>query len=323
MDKATIEKINSSVDLIEYVSQYLPLIKRGKDYFCSCPLHEDKTPSLSFNSEKNLFYCFSCGRGGGIINYLVEYEGCSFDEAIEKALKISGLDCSAMCQSKTISFLKTIQNDKDIEITSHKILDKKIYECYNKEPIELWQKEGISQEIMDLFEIRVDKRANRIVYPVYDMKGNFINIKGRTMYANYKELGIPKYINYYPVGTMDYFQGYNISKNFINNDVIIFEGIKSVMKAFEWGYKNCISAEKHTLTKEQIDALISLQCDIIFAYDKDVDYESKDVKMALDKLKKVCNVYIIKDTNFLDEKDSPVDKGKEIWEILYNNKRKI
>ena len=321
IDKATIEQINASIDLVEYASQQMNLIKRGKDYFCSCPLHEDKTPSLSFNSGRNLFYCFSCGKGGGIINYLQYFEGLSFDDAVNKAIKLSNGKVE-LSKSNAMSFLKSIKTE-DEQIT-HKVLDKSIYEKYNKGEVTLWQQEGILQSVMDLYEIRIDTNQNRIVYPVYDMQGNFINIKGRTMYPNYKELGIPKYINYFPVGTMDYFQGYNVAKDYIKDEVIVFEGIKSVMKAYGWGYKNCISAEKHTLTDEQVDALASMKCDVVFAYDSDVNYYSKDVLKSLLKLSKVCNVYIVADNiGWLGAKDAPVDKGKETWDFLYGSREKL
>lgn len=323
IDKDTIKKINAEVNLIDYVSTKLPLTKRGKNYFCNCPLHEDKTPSLSFNEDKNLFYCFSCGRGGGIINFLIEYEGYNFDNAIKKASNLAKIDLSKICQSKTISFLRNIDNEEKCVKEEHEILDKSILNKYNKEPITLWQEEGISQEVMDLFEIMIDKKANRIVYPVYDMNGNLINIKGRTMHEAYKELKIPKYINYYNVNTLDYFQGYNVAKEFIKDDIIIFEGIKSVMKVFNWGYKNSVSAECHSLSNEQIDILIGLGKDITLAFDADVNYNSSDIKSATNKLKRVLNVYIIEPHGLITDKESPPDRGKEVWEILYKNRRKV
>lgn len=323
IDKATIEQINASIDLIEYASQQMNLIKRGKDYFCSCPLHEDKTPSLSFNSERNLFYCFSCGKGGGIINYLQYFEGLSYEDAVGKAMKLAHIDGSSLCKSNTLSFLSSIKEENN-QSYNHKMLDKSIYNSYSKEPIKLWLEEGINQDVMDLYEIRIDKQCNRIVYPVYDNNGNFINIKGRTMLPNFKELGLPKYINYYPVGVVDYFQGMGIARNYINNEVIVFESLKSVMKVFGWGYRNCISAEKHSLTKEQVDILLELNKDVILAYDADVDYYSNDIQKSINMLKRFVNVYIITNVNnVLGEKDAPADCGREVWEFLYNNKRKI
>lgn len=326
-DKETIEQINANVDLVAYVSQMYNLKKKGKDYFMCCPLHIDNTPSLSFNSEKNLFYCFSCGRGGGAISYFQQFEKMPIDDAIKKAMSLSGINPNSLCTSPTMVFLKNIKptNTNNVEV-KHNVLNKNIYNNYSKEPITLWEEEGISSQVMDLFEVRIDKKSNRIVYPVYDNDGNFINVKGRTLYSNFKELKIPKYMNYYPIGTMDYFQGMNVAKDYINDEIIIFESIKSVMKAFDWGYKNCVSAEKHTLTSEQEDILIKMGKNIVFAFDTDVDYNSPDIKKTLDKLKRITNVYIITSRQLLggvESKNSPVDCGKEIWEEAYKRRVKI
>ena len=99
------------------------------------------------------------------------------------------------------------------------------------------------------------------------------------------------------------------------------------MKAYDWGYKNCVSAEKHTLTDEQISLLIKLHVDIVFAFDSDVDYRSQDVKSGIDKLKRITNVFIIRDNQKLlggvEAKNSPADCGREIWEKLYAAKKKM
>lgn len=330
-DTEMLQQINENADLIGYVSQTLELEKRGKDYFAHCPKHIDETPSLSFTPEKNSYYCFSCGRSGGIIGYLMDYEDLSFGDAVAKAARLAQVDLSKMCHSDTIAFLKKLKSlcFKPKEQYKHEILDIKEYAKYKHEPIKEWLDEGISQEVMDLFGVRSDTYQNRIIYPVYDIDGNLINIKGRTRYANYKALKIPKYINYFSVGVMDYFQGLNITLPYIkeSNEVIVFESVKSVMLAYGWGYKNCVSAEKHTLTKEQVDLLVKLKVNVVFAYDTDVDYKDNDVRKSIDKLRRLTNVYIIKDSNNLlggkKSKNAPVDLGRSIWEELYENKKKV
>lgn len=183
--------------------------------------------------------------------------------------------------------------------------------------------------MLDLFGVRIDNWNNRIVYPVYDANNNLINIKARTRYPNYKQMKIPKYINYFQIGTMDYFQGLNVTLPYIQekNEIIIFESVKSVMKAFGWDYKNCVSAEKHTLTDEQIKLLVKMHVNVVFAYDADISYWQQDVKKDIDRLKRVTNVYVVEDSNLLlggsDTKNAPVDKGKEIWDELYLSKKKI
>lgn len=329
-DDEMLQEINASVDLLEYVSQSIEMEKRGRDYFGHCPLHVDNTPSFSITPSKNSYYCFSCGRSGGIIGYLMDYEHLRFDDAVDKAAKLGNMDLSKMCKSQTMTFLKKTKNlMREKEQVVHEVLSANELSKYSHEDITEWIDEGILQEVMDLFEVRINDRDNRIVYPVYDINGNLINIKGRTRYKNYKELRIPKYINYYPIGTMDYFQGLNITLPFIKdqNEMIIFESVKSVMKAYGWGYKNCASAEKHTITDEQLKLLVRLRVNIVFAFDSDISYSDKDIKKTLDVLKRITNVYVIYDRKGLlggkDAKNAPVDLSREIWEQLYFNKTKV
>ena len=326
-----LQQITENVDLIEYASQTMDLVKRGDNYFTCCPKHIDNTPSLSFNPEKNLFYCFSCGRAGGIIQFLKEYEGLSFQDAIDKAMKLANVDISTMCQSKTIAYLRKVQRcrQRKKQIIEHPIIDKEKYNKYKEWPITEWLEEGMKQDVLSKFGVRIDDITNRIVYPVYDVDGNLINIKGRTRYTNYKKLGLAKYINYFPVGTMDYFQGLNLTLPYVKEkgEIIIFESIKSVMLMYGWGYKNCASAEKHTLTQEQLELLAKLRVNIVFAYDSDVNYWDSDVRSSIDQLKTLTNVYIIDDKSHLlggaEAKNSPADCGKETWDTLYKEKTKV
>lgn len=326
-----LQQINENANLLDYVSQFIEMEKRGNDYFGQCPLHIDNTPSFSITPAKNSYYCFSCGKSGGIIGYLMDYEGMQFESAVEKAAKLADMDLSKMCKSNTVSWLKklrmlALKKDNDF---SHEILPESELKKYKKEPVWEWLNEDISQETMDLFGVMVDTWQNRIIYPVYDIHGNLINIKARTRYPNYKKLKIPKYINYYPVGVMDYFQGLNITLKYVKEkgEIIIFESVKSVMKAYGWGYKNCVSAEKHNLTNEQIKLLVKLKVNVIFAYDNDISYRQNDVKKDIDRLKRVTNVYVIEDKKKLlggaETKNAPVDLTKEIWDELYHSRRKI
>ena len=330
-DAETLDEIKQGVDLLEYAEQYMDFKKQGDVYFTHCPKHEDKTPSLAFYPKQNTYHCFSCGLHGDIINFLRDFEGLSFKDAVEKAAKLSNVDLNALCHSDTFAFLKRLERLRTStqKVIQHEILDKKEYEKYRKEPIKEWLDEGISQEVMDMFGVRADVFQNRIVYPVYDIDGNLINIKGRTRYDNFKKLRIPKYINYYSVGCMDYFQGLNITLPYVKekNEIIIFESIKSVMLAYGWGYRNCASAEKHTLTTEQINLLAKLRVNVVLAYDSDVDYWQPDVLKNIEKLKLITNLYIVTDPRNLlggkQGKNAPVDLGRTVWEELYHGRKKV
>lgn len=332
-DEETLKQINDNADLIAYAERTMELKKKSDTYFAHCPFHEDKTPSLAFNPTNNYYHCFSCGKSGRMIGFLMDFEGLPFEQAVGKAAKFANVDIKDICQSDTIIFLKQWRNLKKTKenqnVYIHPILPQNTMDSFSKTVIQEWEDEGIKQEVMDTFGVRVDDISNRIVYPVCDINGNLINVKGRTRYENFKKLKLPKYINYYTVGTMDYFQGLNITLPYVkeNNEIIIFESVKSVMKAYGWGFCNCVSAETHSLTKEQISLLVKLRTNIVFAYDTDVDYKTKDIQKSINMLRKVTNVFVIQDPKRLlggaETKNAPVDCGQEIWEELYTNKRKV
>lgn len=332
-DEETLKQINDNADLIAYAERTMELKKKSDTYFAHCPFHEDKTPSLAFNPTNNYYHCFSCGKSGRMIGFLMDFEGLPFEQAVGKAAKLANVDIKDICQSDTIIFLKQWRNLKKTKenqnVYIHPILPQNTMDSFSKTVIQEWEDEGIKQEVMDTFGVRVDDISNRIVYPVCDINGNLINVKGRTRYENFKKLKLPKYINYYTVGTMDYFQGLNITLPYVkeNNEIIIFESVKSVMKAYGWGFCNCVSAETHSLTKEQISLLVKLRTNIVFAYDTDVDYKTKDIQKSINMLRKVTNVFVIQDPKRLlggaETKNAPVDCGQEIWEELYTNKRKV
>lgn len=325
-----LQQVNDNVDLVEYVGQQIDLKQKGKDYFGRCPLHVDKTPSFSINSDDNYFYCFSCGKSGGIIQYLRYYEGMDFDSAVKKACELSHMDLSTMCNSATVKFLKSVRKSHiENKHIIHPLIPESELSKYPHETIKEWLDEGIRQSEIDRFDIRSDNRGNRIIIPVRDIEGNLINIKGRTRYKDYKTLGIAKYMNYYEVGNLDYFQGLDITLPYVkeSGEIILFEGVKSVMKCYSWGYKNCAAAETHTITPEQLRLLIRLRVSVIFAFDSDVTYREQKLRDAINNLKKFTNVYAIDDPNKLlggaSAKNSPADCGLDVFNKLYENRRRV
>lgn len=84
----TVDDIRQNADIVDIVSQYLQLRKSGQNHFAHCPFHEDKTPSFSVNEQKQIFYCFSCGRGGNVFNFLREIDGLTYPEAIIKTAEL-------------------------------------------------------------------------------------------------------------------------------------------------------------------------------------------------------------------------------------------
>ncbi len=89
---SVIEQVREAADIVEVVQQYFPLTKSGKDFRARCPFHEDKDPSFYVVPDKQIYYCFGCGAGGNVFNFLMQYENLSFRDALEMLAKRYGID---------------------------------------------------------------------------------------------------------------------------------------------------------------------------------------------------------------------------------------
>lgn len=323
--KAMCQKVN----LLEYASQsFVFENKSGDNWFTHCPLHVDKTPSLSINAKDNYFYCFSCGKTGSIINWLMVFENMKYQDAIEKTARLSGTNLSTLQQCDCMAIyrdMKRKRNKDKKDCENRQILsDDEINKFKDEIPHE-WIDEGISPDVMRLFDIKVDPKHNRIVYPIRDNNLQLIGFKGRTRFSNYKDLKISKYMNYNKIHTTDFFVGMKENRESIlrHKSVIIVEGIKSVMKLYDWGYDYCLAAETSTLNDSQIDILLQMKLkDIIIGFDSDVKIDK--IRNCTKRLQRFCNVYVIRDKHgLLDEKMSPCDKGREVFETLYKERIKL
>ena len=91
-----IEEIRAKNDIVEVISGYVRLQKKGNNYFGLCPFHNEKSPSFSVSGAKQMYYCFGCGAGGNVITFLMEYENCSFQEAVKTLAGRAGVDLPQM-----------------------------------------------------------------------------------------------------------------------------------------------------------------------------------------------------------------------------------
>lgn len=330
-DKETIDQVNASVNVVDYASQYLDLQESKGEHWAICPFHnDDSDPSLSMNREQNVFYCFSCGVGGSTLQFVQNYHKKAFPKAIEYLIDYGNVDVVQKEHSEVYNFLhkrkSVIQCNTVVE---REYLPDNYIDRYAKKPITEWLDEGITQEVLDKYEVRYDKNNNSIVFPIRDVAGRIIAIKSRTLYPNHKDLGIPKYIYYQKIITSDFLFG--LYQNYQNikdkNEVIVLEGAKGVMLAESYGYNNVVSLETSKINSHQKNLLLQLKCNITFALDKGVKIsttKSKNNSCCIGLLPKMTNVYVVEDRqNLIDDKDSPVDKGKEVWQKLYESRYKI
>ncbi len=180
-------------------------------------------------------------------------------------------------------------------------------------------KEGISVKTQKEFNIMFSINDERIVIPIFDEIGNLVGVKGRTINKDEEN----RYIYFYPCPRNKILYGLYKTLEYIKktNEVIIFESEKSVLQAWSMGYKNCVALGGKSISETQLEKILKLNTDVTFAWDKDIDIEY--IKEKINDFKLYTNVNVIYDKwNLLKDKDSPTDRGIEIWEKLYNNKFK-
>ena len=227
--------------------------------------------------------------------------------------------------SATIACKKYLHKQAPIKEGNGVILDDDCMEKYVRdiEKMAVWENEGISIDVMDVFSVKYDPFSNRLVYPIKDLSGRTVNIGGRTLSDGWKERGLRKYTYFYPWGVINLIYGLYENLDYIKekHEIILFEGVKSVYLAATWGIHNAGAILTSHLSKNQLKILAKLGCNVVFALDKDVDIRKDE---HIKQLAQYVNVFYLYDHgNLLNEKDAPVDKGVEVFKKLYDEKRKL
>lgn len=328
-----LDELAEKVSIVNLIEQTEDLRRKGQYYFCCCPFHNnDDTPSLCVYPTSNKWYCFGCGAGSSVYDWIMQKQDKSFSEALQIVCDMTGDDIGDYVESESLAFLKQLKKQKSanaIQENIRKTLDftEDYLNKYSDELPEEWIDEGMTEEALRFYNIRIDHNSNRIVYPVLDADGNFIGVKGRTRIKAYKELGLSKYINYQKIGTIDYFQGWQQALLEIKNKkaVVIFEGIKSCIKAYGWGITNTVASETAALSDGQLRLLIKTGIpEIIIAWDSDQKTQDiiRDPKIQM--LKKFSSVSIIENKDgLLGDKEAPVDQGERVFRELYERRVRL
>ncbi len=324
-----LEELIQSVDIVEYISQFVELEQKGEEYWGLSCFKEEKTPSFSVRRSPPVFYDYSSGIGGNLWTFVKSYFHCSNKEAVEiikNYAGVSGVDFTPTPKLAAVADCKKYKRKKEqVKPTSGVVLPDDYMDRFeiNKEKFGVWEREGISSEALKSFQVRYDSFSNRLVYPIRNSDGKIVNVGGRALNPNWKENGERKYTYFYPWGTMNVIYGLFENREYIlkKKEIILFEGCKSVLIAHTWGTQNCGAILTSHLNSSQMKILARLGCRVIFALDKDVQIRNdKHIK----QLKNYVNCeYLWDKHNLLNEKDSPVDKGKEIFERLYDERLKF
>lgn len=318
----SIQELLSKASLVDYVAQYTDLTLVKDEWWGISPLSAKDTDP-SFSVRDNMFYDFSAGCGGNILDFIQKHDKCNFPTALNKLREWCGIEEQISTEQLPIilslkQYKKSDKKEKDVQ---RKMLDDSELEQYRCRDFHFWDDEGLTADVIRKYNIGYDRRNECITIPVRTNDGQLMNILCRTTKEHAKELGVPKYIYRYKLGTLDFFWGWYENHDSIvrKNEVILVEGAKSVMKLASMGYDNAVALCTSHLSDEQMKILIRQGADVVVAFDKDINpYKDANIK----RLSKYCRVYIAVDRNKeLDEKDSPCDKGAMVWERIYNERK--
>ena len=296
-----VDDIRKNADIVEIISSYLPLTLKGKNYFGICPFHQDHSPSMSVSREKQLYKCFSCGAGGNVFTFVMEYEDVSFLEAVSivankigmsftsnyqkpkeeneeeyKILSLASLYYQNNLQSKEAKRAKEYLysrkiTDEMIETfhlglalegnTLGPLLEKKNYQLNTLLSLGLIRRSGT--DYYDVFQ-------NRILFPIENPDGKVVAFTGRV----YLKDATPKYLNsketvLFKKGSVLF--NYHRAKEKVRlfKKVILVEGNMDAMRMYSMGFYNTIALMGTSLTKEQIELIRKLRVPITLMLDND------------------------------------------------------
>lgn len=326
-DAVELERLIRSVDIVDFISQYVALTPKNGEFWGLSPFKKEKTPSFSVRRETGQFYDFSSGIGGNVFTFVKAVERCSSGEAVEILKKYAGVsgeeDVSEAKYGATEVCRRFSRPEKPQKAVRHTVFPENCMERYEKseEHLAVWKKEGISDATLAKFQVAYDRFSNRLVYPIRDAEGNIVNIGGRTLCGDWRERGLRKYTYYAKWGELDVLYGLYENREAIRSrgEVLLFEGAKSVLKCDTWGIGNAAALLTSHLNPRQMRLLAGLGVRAVFALDKDADPRSDQ---NIQKLRRFVPVFLITDTaGLLSEKDSPADKGKEVFVKLYRERK--
>ncbi len=299
-----INAIREQADIVDIISDYLKLTKKGKNYVAVCPFHDDHSPSLVVSKERQMFNCFTCRTGGNVFTFIMKYENVEFLEALQivankigyklNATNLENYENKNKKEYEIMEFAKKYYLNNiftDLGTSARKYLEDRginndiirefnigLATKFKDELYKLFTKKNISNDILDslgLIYINntdvMDFFNNRIIIPIEDLKGNVVGFSGR-IFNGEKESA--KYIN--TKETVIFKKGqilfnYHNAKNAIRDEkyVIIVEGNMDAIKLSSSGIKNVIALMGVALSKEQTEILKKLKVPVILMLDND------------------------------------------------------
>lgn len=314
---------------------------------CHNARETEASMKLYYYKDSHMFHCYTeCNENFDIFDLIkrvreVNHEEYNFYNTIYSIADLVQYNIfDATSSENYISIIDKFKKDSDeINLIEY---DKTVLDVFRWKPVAEWLDEGISETAMKKFNILYYDYRHRIVIPHYDIDGRLVGIRGRALdpieaelYGKYAPLKVENVLYRHPLS----FNLYGIYEN--KEDIIqyktaiIFEGEKSVLKFGDlYNYNIAVASCGSNLNLKQVELLVKELGveNIIIAYDKEFDsFASIEAENYYDKLTKLCqkyinycNFYFLFDFNkLLDLKDSPIDKGKEVFEKLMKGKVQV
>ena len=299
-----LDELNDRLNIVEVVSAYVPLTKKGANYWGLCPFHHEKTPSFSVNAEKQIFHCFGCGKGGGAIRFVMEMENLSFPDAVRK---LAGQEGMEVPEEDPGGGRRRARRERILELNKEAA---RFYRAMLSDPRGAAVAEYIAQkrrisprfsarfglgaapegwdnliramadkgyDKADLLEAGLavsgksggiyDKFRNRLMLPVIDVRGDVIGFTSRVM-----DDSTPKYLNTPETSIFkkrSVLYGINYAKNTKRPNFILVEGNIDVISMHQAGFDNTVATMGTALTEEHIRLIGRYTKELVVCLDND------------------------------------------------------
>ena len=300
-----IEEVRMKNDIVDVVSQYVKLNKRGSTYFGLCPFHNEKTPSFSVTPAKQMYYCFGCGAGGNVFNFVMEYENYTFGEALKHLADRAGVQLpkieysgeakkkaerrAALLEINKLAagyFYYQLRRENGRQaheyLTGRGLSEETIRKFglgysdkYSDDLYKYLKSKNYSDELLrdsGLFNVderrgMYDKFWNRVIFPIMDVNNRVIGFGGRVMGD-----GTPKYLNSPETRLFDKSRnlyGLNYARSSRKKYMLICEGYMDVIAMHQAGFTNAVASLGTAFTAQHSVLLKRYTQEVRLAYDSD------------------------------------------------------
>ena len=294
-----IDQLLDQTDIVDVVSRRIPVNKKGSNFWCQCPFHDDSNPSMAVNQEKQFFYCFVCQESGNAIHFIRRYENLEFVDAIETLASSAGMTVpyennrlekskpSGLVE-KAVKFYQANLNEKIAPKAVQYLKDRKITGATAKKfnigyaqdkwdgllnhlgsdtPSKELDESGLFSKKDDRF---YDRFRGRVIFPIRNIKGDFIAMGGRII-----DEGEPKYLNSPETSFFNksnelfgLYEVKELEKNIAS--LIVVEGYMDVIGLYEHGIKNAVATLGTAVTPNHVSKIMRYTNKIFFAFDGDL-----------------------------------------------------